>query len=267
MIDKVKIHIIKIGGQIIDREENLTLFIEQISQIKEPFILVHGGGKIASEISKKLGIQPRLVEGRRLTDSETLQIVIMVYAGLINKKIVALLQANQINAIGLSGADANTIPASKRIQPDIDFGFVGDIEKELINSSFLTDIIKKGYSPVFCPITHDGKGQLLNTNADTIASALARKLAHEFDVYLHFCFEKPGVLIDVNDEHSLIKEINKEKFIELKKQGILSDGIIPKIENALDAIESGVRQVSILQAENLNFFIKGINQNGTKIIS
>lgn len=260
---KQKLNIIKIGGNVIDDEKLLTSFLNLFSSIKEPCILVHGGGKLATELSKRLNIETKLVDGRRITDLETLDIVTMVYAGLVNKKVVALLQSNNCNAIGLSGADANIIVAKKRQTDAIDYGFVGDINQDSISVNTIKKFIESNLTPVFSPITHDGNGQLLNTNADTIASVLSVALSSIYDVHLYFCFEKFGVLKNVDDENSVISIIDKNYYEELKKLAIISNGMIPKIDNAFDAIAKGVREVVIGHASQLNELIN--NHAGTRI--
>jgi acetylglutamate kinase len=261
------LHIIKIGGNIIDHEDALKQFIRDIAGLHEPFILVHGGGKLASALSNRLGIETKMTAGRRITDQETLEVVTMVYAGLINKKIVVQLQALGCNAIGLCGADANIIRAKKRQHPDIDFGFVGDPEPEGLNAEILNQFIKAGLRPVIAPITHDQQGQLLNTNADTIASFMATGMADLYDVHLHYCFEKTGVLSDVRQEDSVIPEINTSTYIRLKEEGIISEGMIPKLDNAFAAIRAGVKQVSILHALHFISFISKNGQQGTRIVA
>lgn len=260
---KEKLNIIKIGGNIIDDEKLLNSFLEDFSSINEPCILVHGGGKLATELSKKLGIEIKLIEGRRITDAKTLDIVVMVYAGLINKKIVALLQSKNCNAIGLSGADANILQAKKRDDSKIDYGFVGDINQEAVSINAIQQFIEYGFTPVVSPITHDGKGQLLNTNADTIASLLAVALSKIYEVNLYYCFEKNGVLLNMEDENSVVPILNKNKYEELKVSGIISYGMIPKIDNAFDAIANGVSEVVIGHASQLNEMIN--NHAGTRI--
>ena len=260
---KKKLNIIKIGGNIIDDEKLLMSFIKDFSSINDPCILVHGGGKLATELSKKLNIEPKLIDGRRITDSETLDIVTMVYGGLINKKVVALLQSNNCDAIGLSGADANCITAKKREVKTIDYGFVGDINTDSISVKTIQEFIESNLTLVFSPITHDGNGQLLNTNADTIASVLSIALATFYEVNLYYCFEKKGVLKNVNDENSLIPIMDKESYTELKNLGIISDGMIPKIDNAFDALENGVSEVVIGHASQLIELIN--NHAGTRI--
>jgi acetylglutamate kinase len=260
---KKKLNIIKIGGNIIDDEKLLMSFIKDFSSIKEPCILVHGGGKLATELSKKLNIEPKLIDGRRITDTETLDIVTMVYGGLINKNIVSILQSNNCNAIGLTGADANCIIAKKRAVSTIDFGFVGDINTDSISVDTIKLFIELNLIPVFSSITHDGNGQLLNTNADTIASVLSIALSSFYEVNLYYCFEKKGVLKNVNDENSLIPIMDKEYYTELKNLGIISDGMIPKIDNAFDALENGVNEVVIGHASQLYELIN--NHAGTRI--
>jgi acetylglutamate kinase len=247
--------IIKIGGNIIDNSQKLNSFLKDFSSIDGEKILVHGGGKIASEIGRKLDIEPKMFQGRRITDKVTLDLVTMVYAGLINKNIVATLQSFSCNAIGLSGADANVLSAIKRPVKEVDFGFVGDLYETSVRVESLQLLLNAGIVPVVNPITHDGNGTLLNTNADTIASALAVALSKVFEVELIYCFEKKGVLKNIEDENSLIKEISKSNYYQLKTAGTITDGMIPKIDNAFDAISKGVKKVRIMDAmelKNLN---------------
>jgi acetylglutamate kinase len=244
-----KLFIIKIGGNVIDDEMNLSSFLQSVSSVKEKKILIHGGGKIATQIGDKLGIESKYINGRRITDAETLKIVTMVYAGFINKNIVAQLQANGCNAVGLSGADGNAIVAHKRIHPTIDYGFVGDIDK--INVDFFKNLLQQNITIVQSPITADINGQLLNTNADTIASSLAIALSQYYDVRLMYCFEKKGVLENVNDENSVIRNLNKEKYQQLLSEQKLFEGILPKIDNAFAAIDAGVKEVLIGDAKDL----------------
>ncbi|MDQ3290997.1 MAG: acetylglutamate kinase [Bacteroidota bacterium] len=245
------LYIIKIGGNIIDDDSKLKLFLKNFAQIPGNKILIHGGGKIATEISKGLGIQPQLIDGRRITDAESLKVVTMVYAGLINKNIVAQLQASNCNAIGLTGADANCIPAQKRKVGAIDYGFVGDIEPANVNAIGLQSLLQQNFTPVLAPITHDGKGNLLNTNADTIAATLAIALAKLFKVHLVYCFEKKGVLRDVNDDASVIPEISPSTYQQLRDAGIIAQGMIPKMDNALQALKQGVEAVYIAHADDI----------------
>lgn len=244
---KQALHIVKIGGNIIDAPEALASFLANFASIPGFKLLVHGGGKIATSMAAELGIQSQMIEGRRVTDSESLKIVTMVYAGWINKSIVASLQALSSNAIGLAGPDGAFVVSKKRNPEPIDYGFVGDIES--VNAHGLTALIENGLSPVFAPITADTKGQLLNTNADTMAQALAIALSTHFDVTLTYCFEKQGVLMDPNDDNSVISQINPANFAQLKADGIVSAGMIPKLENALKAISQGVQTVRLCHAD------------------
>ncbi len=243
------LQIIKIGGNVVDDAVLLDQFLHDFVQIKTPKILIHGGGKIATELALKLNIVQTMIEGRRVTDSETLKIATMVYAGLVNKNIVAKLQLNQCNAIGLSGADANMISGKKRNHPTIDFGFVGDIVS--INTEQIISFINQGLTPVFCPIIHDSEGTLLNTNADTIATQIAIELAKTYQVNLSFCFEKKGVLRNPEDDESYIPVINRPEYERLKASKIISNGMIPKLDNAFDAINNGVHKVLLYHANQL----------------
>jgi len=244
---KQKLKIIKIGGNVINNKEMLTSFLSDFSKIKGHKILVHGGGKRASEMIGKLGMKPKMINGRRVTDEATMEIVTMVYAGLLNKNITAELQKNNCNAIGLSGADANTILAHKRIVKDIDYGFAGDVDE--VNSEMIKIFIDNGLSPVFCAITHDKNGQLLNTNADTIAAELAKGMSMDFEVELIYCFEKLGVLADVDNDATLIEKIDFISLSFLKKANIISEGMLPKIDNCFDALQHGVKKVIIGKPE------------------
>ncbi len=250
-MDKSALHIIKIGGNVIDNSENLHKFLKDFTALEGHKILVHGGGKVATQLSETLGIEPKMVDGRRITDIETLRVVTMVYGGLINKNIVAQLQKFGANSIGLTGADGNFITAKKRPVKTIDYGFVGDLDETSINPENLKKLIEGGFTPVFCAITHDGDGQLLNTNADTIASALAVSLAKLYETTLIYCFEKKGVLKDIDDEESLIAEIDPVYYEELKKKNIIHSGMLPKLDNAFTAINCGVSAVHIGHANNL----------------
>lgn len=243
--------VIKIGGNVIDNEETLSSFLENFSEIDGKKILVHGGGKIATKIGEQLGLKPNYINGRRITDDHTIDLVTMVYGGLVNKKIVAQLQQKNCNAIGLTGADANIIPAKKRPVKDIDFGWVGDINIEELKINNLELLLSADIVPVFAALTHDGEGHILNTNADTIASALSVALSKLYEVRLMYCFEKKGVLENVDDENSVIRLINKEKYQHLLQENKLFEGIIPKIENAFDAINAGVKDVLIGDAKDL----------------
>ncbi len=245
------LHIIKIGGNVIDNSENLHNFLKDFTALDGYKILVHGGGKVATQLSETLGIEAKLVDGRRITDIETLKVVTMVYGGLINKNIVAQLQRYGNNAIGLTGADGDFIRARKRPVKTIDYGFVGDMDEKSINPKNISSLLEAGFTPVFCAITHDGEGQLLNTNADTIASALAVSLSKMYSTTLIYCFEKKGVLMDINDDDSIIREIDPARYEELKKEQIIHSGMLPKLDNAFTAIACGVKAVVIGKSDEL----------------
>ncbi|HMK05264.1 MAG TPA: acetylglutamate kinase [Ferruginibacter sp.] len=257
-----KLFVIKIGGNVLDDDAAQLPFLKDFAAIDAKKILVHGGGKIASSIGKKLGIEPRYVNGRRITDEATIDLVTMVYGGLLNKKIVAKLQSLNCNSIGLTGADANIIPATLRPVGEIDYGFVGDLNAKELGIGNLELLLSNSLVPVFAPLTHDGKGQLLNTNADTIASALAIALSKAYDVRLVYCFEKKGVLENIDDENSVISLLSKEKYNALLQDKKLADGILPKIDNAFAAIDSGVKEVLIGDAGDLLLNCTG-NVKGT----
>jgi acetylglutamate kinase len=238
-----KLSIVKIGGNIIEDEASLTAFLKLFSNLEGKKILVHGGGKRATAMATKLGIASKMINGRRITDAETLEVITMVYGGLVNKNIVAKLQALQVDAIGLTGADVNSIKSKKRPIREIDYGFVGDVKEVASNS--IDTLIQANFTPVFCAITHDGKGQLLNTNADTIASQIAVGMSKLYKTSVYYCFELNGVLKDFNDKKSVIKRINFESYQRLLKEGIITDGMIPKLENCFDALNKGVHKVHI----------------------
>jgi acetylglutamate kinase len=259
-----KLLIIKIGGNVIDDEANLNLFLDQFATIKEKKILVHGGGKIATSIGNKLGIQSQYIDGRRITDDQTIHLVTMVYGGLVNKKITALLQSKKVDAIGISGADANLIPAIKRPVNSIDYGWVGDVDAKDIDISKWSLFLENNLVPVVAPLTHDGHGHLLNTNADSIASVLAVALSSKFEVTLLYCFEKDGVLKDVNDEKSVINHLSPKLYLDLKEKKLLFEGILPKIDNAFEAINNGVSKVVIGNSSDLFGLVEG--EKGTKIV-
>ena len=244
-----KITLVKVGGKIVEDNESLQALLADFSTIAGNKILVHGGGRSATKIAEKLGIESKMVNGRRITDAETLKVVTMVYAGLVNKNIVAKLQSKYVNALGLTGADMNIILSDKRPVKDIDYGFVGDVK--LVDAEALIDILKQNVVPVISPVTHDGKGNLLNTNADTIAGEIAKSLSYDYDVTLIYCFEKKGVLKDENDDNSIISEINEELFKQYVEEGIISGGMIPKLENAFQALKSGVGKVIITEASEI----------------
>lgn len=250
METKTNLNVVKIGGDIVDDPHLLNEFYKQISQIDTPIVIVHGGGNKASELQELLGQKPIKIDGRRVTDQASLDVVTMVYAGLLNKKVVAGLQAIGKNAIGLSGADGNSIIASKRAIGAIDYGFVGDIEE--VSATLIIDFITKGLVPVFCPITHSGNGQLLNTNADTIAASIAGALAKYYNVTLNYCFTRSGVLYEVNDGNSVIQHMDQTKYQNLKNEGIITEGMIPKLQNAFAALNAGINSVRLGKLEMLS---------------
>ena len=235
--------VIKIGGNVIDDPQALAAFVADFARMPGDKVLIHGGGKVATALSKTLGIETRMVAGRRVTDQQTLDVVTMVYAGLINKNIVAALQAQGCNAIGMSGADAGAILSHRRNTGTVDYGYVGDVDR--VNGAGIKALSGAGFTPVFCAITHDGHGTLLNTNADTVASEVAKALAGETDTELVFCFEKAGVLSDPDDDTSVIPRIDTADFERLKAGGTVSGGMLPKLENAIAALRSGVKKVVI----------------------
>lgn len=259
------LNIIKIGGNVIDDDVQLDIFLEKFAAVPGKKILVHGGGKVATRVAEGLGIKAQLVDGRRITDEKMLDVVTMVYAGLTNKKIVASLQKYGCDALGLSGADGNAIKAVKRAVKEIDYGFVGDILADSVNTHTIKRFLDAGFTPVFSAITHNGNAQLLNTNADTIASALSVALSELYETSLIYCFEKNGVLSDVDDESSVIETITTAQFDKLKKQGLIYDGMIPKLQNAFEAIHKGVKEVFIGNANNLHLFQQ--QKFGTRLVN
>lgn len=259
-----KLVVVKIGGNIVDDDLKLTSFLQSFATLQEPAILVHGGGKLATRLAEKMGVQQQMVDGRRITDAETLKIVTMVYAGAINKQIVALLQGFGCNALGLSGVDGNVIQAHKRpLKNDIDYGFVGDVDA--VNTSLLQNLLKAGVSVILAPITHDKNGQLLNTNADTIAQETAKSLSGSFDVTLVYSFEKSGVLLNAEDDRTVIPQITPSLYRQLKAEQKIFAGMIPKLDNAFAALQSGVSKVIIGKAEILPALIAGTA--GTTIVN
>ncbi|MCG6189259.1 acetylglutamate kinase [Maribellus maritimus] len=253
-----RLTIIKVGGKVVEEPETLSALLDQFCSISGNKILVHGGGRSATQIAAKLGIETKMVDGRRITDKETLEVVTMVYGGLVNKKIVAGLQARGCNAIGLTGADLDLIHAHKRPVKDIDYGFVGDVDD--VNSDELRLLINENVTPVVAPLTHDGKGNLLNTNADTIASEIAMEFARYYSVYLFYCFEKKGVLLDAKNENSIIYDLDYNLFKKCQSEGIIKEGMIPKLDNGFRAKKSGVKEVLITNHENIS------SGRGTRLI-
>jgi len=253
-----KLTLVKVGGKIVEEPQSLKQLLADFSKIEGHKVLVHGGGRSATALAAKLGIESTMVNGRRVTDEETLKVVTMVYGGLVNKQIVAGLQAISVNALGLTGADLNYMRSEKRPVKDVDYGFVGDVKE--VNAEILSDLILKGVVPVLAPLTHDKEGNLLNTNADTIAGEAAKALAKHFDVTLMYCFEKKGVLISETDDVSVIPEITPNLFQKYVKDGIISGGMIPKLENAFDAINAGVKEVVITRADLIH------TNGGTRIL-
>lgn len=240
---KQPLHLFKIGGAVLEDYQELEETLGFFSNLPGRKLLVHGGGRGASQISRQLGIEPKMHEGRRITDAAALEVVVMVYAGLENKKAVSLLQAMNCNAIGLSGADGNVILAEKRPVKVVDYGYAGDIKK--VNTQSLCSLLEAGMTPVLCAITHDGRGQLLNTNADTIAAELAAALAGQYQVNLYYCFEKPGVMTDLADEGSVIQYLDPELYASYLRQGIIAEGMIPKLDNAFRALRAGTASVQV----------------------
>ena len=244
-----KLTLVKVGGKIVEEKETLDALLASFNSLDGLKVLVHGGGRSATKIAEQLGIETKMVNGRRITDEAMLKVVTMVYGGLVNKNIVAKLQSMRLNALGLTGADLGYMTSDKRPVKDVDYGFVGDVKK--VDSDILADLIAKGVVPVLAPLTHDGKGNLLNTNADTIAGEAAKALAKHFDVTLVFCFEKKGVLRDENDDDSVRENIGKADFEKYVADGTIQGGMIPKLENAFAAIDAGVKQVVITKADQL----------------
>ena len=253
-----RVTVIKVGGKIVEEQETLMALLDSFAALPGHKVLVHGGGRSATKVAAQLGIESRMVEGRRITDAETLKVVTMVYAGLVNKQIVAGLQQRGVNALGLTGADMNVIRSQKRPVKEVDYGFVGDVKE--VNADLLADLIGKGVVPVMAPLTHDGEGHLLNTNADTIAGETAKALAKHFDTTLVFCFEKKGVLACETDDESVIPVITRSDVARLVEEKVISGGMIPKVENSLQAVEAGVSRVIITRADAI-----GEPESGTTI--
>lgn len=253
-----KLTLIKVGGKIVEEPDTLQNLLKTFARIPGHKVLVHGGGRSATKVAAQLGLESVMVNGRRVTDAETLKVVTMVYGGLVSKSIVAGLQSLSVNALGMTGADMDIIRSEKRPVKEVDYGFVGDVKE--VRGDTLAALIRTGVVPVLAPLTHDGKGQLLNTNADTIAGEAAKALAAYFDVTLVFCFEKRGVLKDENDDDSVIPVINRVQFEQYVQDGIVQGGMIPKLENAFQAIDAGVKEVVITQASAI------LSDTGTRIV-
>ena len=252
-----KLTLVKVGGKIVEEADTLKQLLEDFAQIEGHKVLVHGGGRSATKVAAELGIESQMVDGRRITDAGMLKVVTMVYGGLVNKNIVAGLQALGVNALGLTGADMNLMRSEKRPVKEVDYGFVGDVKE--VNAGLLADLIRRGVVPVLAPLTHDRKGNLLNTNADTIAGEAAKALAAHFDVTLMFCFEKKGVLRDEKDDESVIPTLDRGMFQQYVEEGIIQGGMIPKLENAFQAIDAGVKEVVITRASDIH------KQTGTRV--
>lgn len=246
---KEKLTIIKVGGKIVENPDSLAALLDQFAALEGCKILVHGGGRTATDMAARLGVETTMVNGRRITDAAMLDVVTMVYAGLVNKNVVAKLQVRGVNALGLTGADMNVIASVKRPVKDVDYGFVGDVQQ--VDGQRLAQLLNSGITPVMAPLTHDGLGNMLNTNADTIAGETAKACAKHFETTLIYCFEFPGVMSNPDDLNSVIPHINSVTFEQLKTDGTVSGGMIPKIENALAAVEAGVHQVIIRHADHL----------------
>ena len=247
---KDKLTIIKVGGKIVEEPDTLAALLRDFAAIDGFKLLVHGGGRSATKIAAQLGIETQMIDGRRVTDQQMLEVVTMVYGGLVNKTIVARLQALGIDALGMTGADMNTLRSDRRPVKTVDYGFVGDVKE--VNSQALATLIRAGVVPVIAPLTHDGKGSMLNTNADTMAGETAKGLANEFDVQLVYCFEKAGVLRDENDDDSVIGLVDRDIYTQLRNDGIVVGGMIPKLDNAFEAIDAGVSEVIITKASSLD---------------
>lgn len=259
MENKKKITVIKVGGKIVEEPASLADLLDRFAAVEGAKVLIHGGGRSATKIAERLGIESKMVGGRRITDADTLQVVTMVYGGLVNKNIVAGLQARGVNALGLTGADCNIIRAHKRPVGEVDYGFVGDVD--YADGQMLGKLIEQGIVPIVAPLTHDGNGNLLNTNADTMAAETAKGLAKLYDVTLTYCFEFPGVMRNPDDADSLIATIDKASYKQLLADGVVSGGMIPKIDNAFNAIDNGVSQVVITRADAID------GNSGTHIVA
>lgn len=254
-----KLSLIKVGGKIVEEQATLSRLLASFAAIPGRKVLVHGGGRSATAMASRLGIESRMVGGRRITDKAMLEVVTMVYAGLVNKNIVAGLQAQGVNALGMTGADMNILLSDKRPVGEVDYGYVGDVRR--VDAAALSALIEMGVVPVIAPLTHDGRGSMLNTNADTMAGETAKALASRYEVSLVYCFEKRGVLRDENDDNSVIAEMTRQQFETYRAEGVVQGGMIPKLENAFDAIRHGVREVIITRADAI-----GQPHGGTRIV-
>lgn len=255
---KLPLTIVKVGGAVVEDSARLDSLLSAFAAIDGRKVLVHGGGRRATAIASRLGVESRMVDGRRVTDGAMLEVVTMVYGGLVNKDIVARLQARGINSIGLTGADGGVIISHKRPVKDVDYGFVGDVDR--VDGNRLASLIEGGFTPVMAPLTHDGHGQMLNTNADTIAAETAKALAERYDVTLMYCFEKPGVMAEPDDDSTLIPVITRQDFRRLKADGTVTGGMLPKLENAFSAIDAGVSRVNITLATAID------GRHGTMVV-
>jgi acetylglutamate kinase len=260
-----ELYVVKIGGNLLDRPDDLAALVKQLSVLDFPFLLVHGGGKTATQLAEKLGVPQQMKDGRRITDAATLEIATMVYGGLINRQLVALLQRHGKNAIGLSGADGDSVRSARRKNAVVDFGFVGDIEENGVNVSLLETFIENGLVPVFCALTHDGNGQLLNTNADSMAAAIAEQLSRKFSVNLLYLFDKPGVMRMEGDEKSVFTHLTSAEIRKLAEEGIVHAGMLPKLENAAAARRKGVKRVVIGCPQDFDRLIKETENAGTSV--
>jgi acetylglutamate kinase len=266
MNSKSILYIIKIGGNVIDNPDALTRFLKDFSSLKGNKVLVHGGGKIASQIGEKMGLKPQYINGRRITDAATLDLVTMVYGGLINRQITTKLQSLGCNSIGLTGADGNLLCAKKRpMVGDLDFGWVGDVQHELVNGLFLQQLLSVGLTPIVAPLTHDGFGHLLNTNADTMAAMPAIRMQEWYEVRLIYCFEKKGILKDISLENEVISSLNATEYQAMKANGTANSGILPKLDNAFEVSAAGVKWVIVGHADDLLANATGENAIGTQI--
>lgn len=261
---KKPLHLIKIGGNIIDNPLALSSFLVDFAKIDGYKILVHGGGKSATALAEQMGIPQQMVAGRRITDAETLKLITMVYGGLINKNVVAQLAACGVQTVGLSGADANTVLSVQRPRQPIDFGLVGDIKA--VDATAVFKLLEAGFTPVFCALTHDGNGQLLNTNADTMAACIAAAMSRIFACSLYYCFEKKGVLEDVNNENSVISTLTPQLYEQLKAQHRIFEGMIPKLDNAFNTLKNGVEEVVVIRAEDILKRVFNKENYGTRIV-